>query len=283
MENYECIKSIGRGTFGAVHLFKRRKDGLPVVIKQISLESLSHHDADSSLIEVRVLSILRHPFIIHYHNSFNHDSSLMIVMEYAAGGNLQSFLQSRLPSNFLQEQHAVDLFTQMTLGLQHIHRQNILHRDLKPQNIFMDITHKYLKIGDFGISKILSSKSKAFTVVGTPCYLSPELCQNKPYNKKSDVWALGCILYELLTLKMAFQAETIMALFTKITNGDFAAVSSERCGENLWSLLESLLQQDAACRPTTDQVLASPAVMKTYIRLHMDMGRVPGATVAPVR
>ncbi|XP_047737422.1 serine/threonine-protein kinase Nek8 isoform X3 [Hyalella azteca] len=161
----------------------------------------------SSLIEVRVLSILRHPFIIHYHNSFNHDSSLMIVMEYAAGGNLQSFLQSRLPSNFLQEQHAVDLFTQMTLGLQHIHRQNILHRDLKPQNIFMDITHKYLKIGDFGISKILSSKSKAFTVVGTPCYLSPELCQNKPYNKKSDVWALGCILYELLTLKMAFQAE----------------------------------------------------------------------------
>jgi serine/threonine protein kinase len=78
-----------------------------------------------------------------------------------------------------------------------------------------------LQIGDFGISKILSSKSKAYTVVGTPSYISPELCEGRPYNQKSDIWSLGCILYEMCALKRAFEAPTLPALVLKIMRGNF--------------------------------------------------------------
>ena len=98
------------------------------------------------------------------------------------------------------------LFVQLLLSLQHVHSKQILHRDLKTQNILLNKDRDVVKIGDFGISKVLSSKSKAFTVVGTPCYISPELCEGKPYNQKSDIWAVGCVLYELLSLKRAFEA-----------------------------------------------------------------------------
>lgn len=125
---------------------------------------------------------------------------------------------------------------QILLALYHVHNKLILHRDLKTQNILLDKNQMIVKIGDFGISKILASKSKAYTVksfvleiarrnvlrhhhlpaaalsvqvVGTPCYISPELCEGKPYNQKSDIWALGCVLYELASLKRAFEAAVL--------------------------------------------------------------------------
>ncbi len=104
-------------------------------------------------------------------------------------------------SRYLPEEEIANLFSQIVLPLQLVHSRQILHRDLKTQNIFLTKTQDHVKIGDFGISKILSSKSKAYSVVGTPCYISPELCEGKPYNQKSDVWALGCVLYEMCTLK----------------------------------------------------------------------------------
>ncbi len=106
-----------------------------------------------------------------------------------------------LNSRYLPEEEIANLFSQIVLPLQLVHSRQILHRDLKTQNIFLTKTQDHVKIGDFGISKILSSKSKAYSVVGTPCYISPELCEGKPYNQKSDVWALGCVLYEMCTLK----------------------------------------------------------------------------------
>lgn len=115
-------------------------------------------------------------------------------------------------------------FVQMLLSLQAIHSHHILHRDLKTQNIMLDRTQKVVKIGDFGISKVLSSKSKANTVVGTPCYISPELCEGKPYDEKSDIWALGCVLYEMASLRKAFDAANLPALVLKIMRGTFVSV-----------------------------------------------------------
>ncbi|CAG2068093.1 unnamed protein product, partial [Timema podura] len=100
----------------------------------------------------------------------------------------------------------VNLFCQLLLAIQHIHSKKILHRDIKTANILLTRNKDFVKLGDFGISKILASKSKAETVVGTPCYLSPELCEGRPYNEKSDIWALGCVLYEMMALHRAFRA-----------------------------------------------------------------------------
>ncbi|XP_043820266.1 serine/threonine-protein kinase Nek8 isoform X2 [Dromiciops gliroides] len=155
--------------------------------------------------ECQVLKLLSHPNVIEYYENFLEDKALMIAMEYAPGGTLAEFIQKRCNS-LLDEETILHFFVQILLALHHVHTHLILHRDLKTQNILLDKHQMIVKIGDFGISKILSSKSKAYTVVGTPCYISPELCEGKPYNQKSDIWALGCVLYELASLKRAFEA-----------------------------------------------------------------------------
>ena len=209
--------------------------------------------------------MLRHPHIIQYHDSFLHDSAMMIVMEYAAGGTLHDLIEKARDEEgyrYLQEDEEIAfLFAQIILPMHYIHSQNILHRDLKAQNIFLTKNRNLVKvseipspqklenflrieswlpsrkkfvnqvtklgflsfplfqIGDFGISKILNSKSKASTVLGTPNYISPELCEGRPYDQKSDVWSLGCILYEMCALQRAFQAPSLPALVLKIMRG----------------------------------------------------------------
>ncbi|KAG7247412.1 hypothetical protein CRUP_006409, partial [Coryphaenoides rupestris] len=118
----------------------------------------------------------------------------MIAMEYAPGGTLADYIQKRCNS-LLDEDTILHFFVQILLALYHVHNKLILHRDLKTQNLLLDKHQMIVKVGDFGISKILVSKSKAYT-----------LCEGKPYNQKSDIWALGCVLYELASLKRAFEA-----------------------------------------------------------------------------
>ncbi|KAJ8040924.1 Serine/threonine-protein kinase Nek8 [Holothuria leucospilota] len=272
MDNYEKIKVVGRGAFGTVYLCQRQSDRKLVIIKQIPVEQMTKDERQSALNEAKVLSMLEHPNIIEYYENFLEDKALMIVMEYAEGGTLFDYLQQR-GNALLDEDEVLYLFTQILLSLQHVHSKQILHRDLKTQNILMNKTRDVVKTGDFGISKILSSKSKAVTVVGTPCYISPELCEGKPYNQKSDIWAVGCILYELLTLKKAFEASTLPALVMKIMRGSVAPVS-DRYSVHIRKLLMNMLQQDPDKRPTTNQVMAEPIVVKTLARIIFEMGRV---------
>ena len=184
-----------------------------------------------------------------------------------------SFLEER-EGKLLDEDEIIRLFVQILLAIHHVHQRNILHRDLKTQNILLNKTRKIVKIGDFGISKILSSKSKANTVVGTPCYISPELCEGKPYNQKSDIWALGCVLYELATLKKAFEATTLTALVMKIMKGNFSPIS-ERYSEDFKKLVLSMLQIDPTKRPTLRQIMAQPLIVNALFNVCTDVGRVP--------
>ncbi|KAM9597729.1 serine/threonine-protein kinase Nek8 isoform 3-T4 [Trichechus inunguis] len=162
---------------------------------------------------------------------------------------------------------------QILLALHHVHTHLILHRDLKTQNILLDKHRMVVKIGDFGISKILSSKSKAYTVVGTPCYISPELCEGKPYNQKSDIWALGCVLYELASLKRAFEAANLPALVLKIMSGTFAPIS-DRYSPELRQLVLSLLSLEPSQRPPLSHIMAQPLCIRALLNLHTDVGSV---------
>lgn len=273
MENYEKIKSIGRGAYGTVYLCRRKCDGRHVIIKDIPVEQMTGEERRAALNEVHVLQMLKHPNIIAYFDSFFGETSFMIAMEYAQGGTLHNLIEER-EGKLLDEEEIIRLFVQILVAIYHVHKQKILHRDLKTQNILLNKTRKVVKIGDFGISKVLSSKSKAHSVIGTPCYISPELCEGKPYNQKSDIWALGCVLYELATLKRAFEASNLPALVLKIMKGNFNPIS-ERYSEDMKNLVLSMLQVDPAKRPTLPQIMAQPLVVNALFNMGTDIGRVP--------
>ncbi|XP_029026424.1 serine/threonine-protein kinase Nek8 [Betta splendens] len=272
MEKYEKIKVVGRGAFGIVHLCRRRSDGAFVILKEIPVEQMSRDERLAAQNECQVLKLLNHPNIIEYYENFLEDKALMIAMEYAPGGTLADYIQKRCNS-LLDEDTILHFFVQILLALYHVHNKLILHRDLKTQNILLDKHQMIVKIGDFGISKILVSKSKAYTVVGTPCYISPELCEGKPYNQKSDIWALGCVLYELASLKRAFEAANLPALVLKIMSGTFAPIS-DRYSPELRQLILNMLNLDPSKRPQLNEIMALPICIKPLLNLYTDIGSV---------
>uniref|UniRef100_A0A8C7Z9W5 Serine/threonine-protein kinase Nek8 n=1 Tax=Oryzias sinensis TaxID=183150 RepID=A0A8C7Z9W5_9TELE len=272
MEKYEKIKVVGRGAFGIVHLCRRRSDGAFVILKEIPVEQMSRDERLAAQNECQVLKLLNHPNIIEYYENFLEDKALMIAMEYAPGGTLAEYIQKRCNS-LLDEDTILHFFVQILLALYHVHNKLILHRDLKTQNILLDKHQMIVKIGDFGISKILVSKSKAYTVVGTPCYISPELCEGKPYNQKSDIWALGCVLYELASLKRAFEAANLPALVLKIMSGTFAPIS-DRYSPELRQLILNMLNLDPSKRPQLNEIMALPICTRPLLNLYTDVGNV---------
>ena len=142
---------------------------------------------------------------------------MIIIMEFCEHGDLAYHVRKKKAKNEqFSETEIMNWFVQLCLSLEYVHSRKILHRDLKTQNIFLTKDNT-VKLGDFGISKVLEcTQDHAMTVQGTPYYMSPEVCQNKPYTYQSDIWALGCILYELCTLKHAFHAENLLGLVFKI-------------------------------------------------------------------
>ncbi|XP_068173568.1 serine/threonine-protein kinase Nek8 isoform X2 [Antennarius striatus] len=272
MEKYEKIKVVGRGAFGIVHLCRRRSDGAFVILKEIPVEQMSRDERLAAQNECQVLKLLSHPNIIEYYENFLEDKALMIAMEYAPGGTLADYIQKRCNS-LLDEDTILHFFVQILLALYHVHNKLILHRDLKTQNILLDKHQMIVKVGDFGISKILVSKSKAYTVVGTPCYISPELCEGKPYNQKSDIWALGCVLYELASLKRAFEAANLPALVLKIMSGTFAPLS-DRYSTELRQLILNMLNLDPSKRPQLNEIMALPICIRPLLNLYTDIGNV---------
>lgn len=169
---------------------------------------------------------LSHPNIVAYKGSFVDKGILIIIMEFCEGklphmnfivGDMAFHIKKRRAKNdFLTETDIMNWFVQMCLAMEYVHGRRVLHRDIKSSNIFLT-RNNTIKLGDFGISKVLeNTNDAALTVQGTPYYMSPEVCQNKPYTYKSDVWALGCVLYELCTLKHAFNAENLLGLVFKI-------------------------------------------------------------------
>ena len=150
--------------------------------------------------------------------------------------------------------------SQMALGLQYLHERRILHRDIKPQNIMLD-AHNNVKIGDLGFGRLLATgEHHVRSGVGTPLYFSPELCQEKPYNEKSDMWALGCLVYEMAAQRTPFTAANQVALASKIVQSEPEPVPQQYSVE-LQFLINRLLEKDQDVRPSARQVLSYPAVV----------------------
>ncbi|CAL8392521.1 unnamed protein product [Boreogadus saida] len=256
MEKYEKLKKIGEGSFGKAILVKSIEDGRQYVIKEIGISRMSSRERQESRKEVAVLANMSHPNIVQYKESFEEAGCLYIVMDYCEGGDLFRKINSQRGGPFPEEQ-VLDWFVQICLALKHVHDRKILHRDIKSQNIFLT-KHGAVQLGDFGIARVLNSTVElARTCIGTPYYLSPEICENKPYNNKSDVWALGCVLYEMCTLKHAFEAGNMKNLVLKIIRGSYPPVSLHY-SQDLRSLLGLLFRRNPRERPSVGTVLQKP-------------------------
>ncbi|CAN9501025.1 unnamed protein product [Ophioblennius macclurei] len=256
MDKYEKVKKIGEGSFGKAILVKSKVDGHQYVIKEISICGMSSRERQESTKEVAVLANMSHPNIVQYKESFEEGGCLYIVMDYCEGGDLFGKINSQSGVLFKEEQ-ILDWFVQICLALKHVHDRKILHRDIKSQNIFLT-KDGTVQLGDFGIARVLNSTVEfARTCIGTPYYLSPEICENKPYNNKSDVWALGCVLYEMCTLKHAFEAGNMKNLVLKIIRGSYPPVSV-RYSQDLRSLLAQVFKRKPQERPSVDAILAKP-------------------------
>merc|ERR1719240_1795586 len=188
-------------------------------------------------------------------------------MDYADGGDLHERIQrTRQAGKTIPEERTLRWFTEATLALKYLHDRHVLHRDLKSQNLFLTSQDR-LRIGDFGISKVLENTAAfARTTIGTPYYLSPEICMEKPYSYASDIWALGCILYELAALRVPFDASSLQSLVHKITRGPTPVIPSGY-HQVLRQLCCDLLHREQSQRPLAPQILQASVIQAEIRRM----------------
>ena len=190
LANYEIQRRIGSGKFSVVYKARKLKDNSVCALKKVQVFDIKDAKArEKCLKEVKLLQELRHENIIRYNDSFFEEGVLFIVFEWAAGGDLKKVV--REAASPLDESVIWSYFMQISDGLQHMHNLRMMHRDIKPANVFITGSGT-LKLGDMGLGRQLSQESvAAFSKVGTPLYMSPELLKGDGYDMKSDIWSLG--------------------------------------------------------------------------------------------
>ncbi|DBA05400.1 TPA: hypothetical protein N0F65_007562 [Lagenidium giganteum] len=260
-DDYRVLARVGKGAYGDVYLGQVVATGEQVCMKEVDLEFLTPAERTNCLSEVEFLrSLPAHRNILAFHDAFwaSPDKSLMLVTEYADDGDLDRYLHKR-HSHGLPVPEALKIFHQIALGVEFLHRQHILHRDLKTKNVFLFADGRVV-VGDFGTCKVLSSTrgDPASTLIGSPLYMSPETLEGVNYGFEADIWALGCVLYELLTGKAAFAAASYPAVVYKITQGSPEPLQST-IEAPLRALIDQMLDKDRKKRPSMAQIVQSTA------------------------
>ncbi|CBH13178.1 serine/threonine-protein kinase, putative [Trypanosoma brucei gambiense DAL972] len=248
MDHYTIIRQLG-GTSGAYLAVDKQNETKRVVIKRLA-------DGTQGMQEVNVSMRARHPNIIPYLESFVHDGGLYVVLQYAEGGDLESHLE-RLARRKKALPHLALLrgFQQLISALKCCHGLSIMHRDVKPGNVFVNADASELYLGDFGSSKAMSgSASLTTTFVGSPIWLSPELLLGMPYSYPSDVWSLGCVFYEMACLRRPFSSDSFASLVRQITAGDIAPLPAA-VPEDIRAIIMGMLQTDPNKRYGLEKVM----------------------------
>jgi serine/threonine protein kinase len=249
---YRNKKQLGAGSFGKVYLASDSKNRhIPCVVKVIDSSKMTPKEEESALMEIKIMQVLKSPFVVTIRDHLVVKKSITIVMDYAEGGDLETRIQNQkgkpFDSNLLKKWIA-----QLLTGLEHIHDNKIIHRDLKSQNIFLT-KDQTVVVGDFGVSKM---SQLAETFVGSGYYLSPELVNGCTYNSKTDVWSLGVLFYELCALQYPFTVNvpSLPALALKIVTGKYTPFPAF-VEKPITYLIQAMLNVDPTERPSAKQMM----------------------------
>ena len=260
MNNFELISKLGEGSYSTVYKVRRKADLKMYALKKVKLKNLSEKEKQNALNEIRILASIKSDHIIAYKEAFIEEKEkiLCLVTEFANKGDLfQKITYFKQMQKSFEEKDILNIFIQILQGLKCLHDHNILHRDLKSANIFL-FNNNLAKIGDLNVSKV-TKNGIGHTQTGTPYYASPEVWNDESYTNKSDIWSLGCVLYEMICLTPPFKAESMDGLYHKIIKGKYNKIP-EKYSKELNEILKLLFNVNPKERPSCDELLKNSII-----------------------
>ena len=248
---YKILNELGEGGFGKVYKVQNKIDKNIYVIKRINIKSKTPEELKTIENESLILKQINSEYIVKYVDSFIDNEHFNIVMEYCDNKDLKSFINIHKNNNeLINEEVIYNIILDICYGIKEIHSKNLIHSDLKPENIFISKDYE-IKIGDFGINIMNCAKTQK----GIFNYMAPEIINDQEYNKKVDIWSLGCILYELLTLNLCFGCTYISELIQEIKKNNHGAIDTNIYNKEWQNIIDLLLKIDYNERSEINEVI----------------------------